>query len=60
MQCFLRLHNSRSKKRKRMATNPPSGDGHCNGDVKNHSQVFNPTTEKLVKRDKETGAIYGC
>lgn len=38
-----------------MATNPPSGDGHRNGAVKGRSQVFNPTTEKWVKRDKETG-----
>lgn len=40
---------------KKMATNPPSGDGHRNGAVKGRSQVFNPTTEKWVKRDKETG-----
>lgn len=38
-----------------MATNPPSGDGHRNGAVKGRSQVFNSTTEKWVKRDKETG-----
>ncbi len=38
-----------------MATNPPSGDGHRNGAVKNCSQVFNPKTEQWVKRDKDTG-----
>lgn len=38
-----------------MATNPPSGDGHRNGAVKNRSQVFNPKTEQWVKRDKDTG-----
>ncbi len=38
-----------------MATNPPLGDGHRNGAVKDRSQVFNPTTGKWVKRDKETG-----
>ena len=34
-----------------MATNPPSGDGHRNGAVKNRSQVFNPKTEQWVKQD---------
>lgn len=38
-----------------MATNPPLGDGHRNGAVKNRSQVFNPKTEQWVKRDKNTG-----
>ena len=38
-----------------MATNPPLGDGHRNGAVKDRSQVFNRTTGKWVKRDKETG-----
>ena len=38
-----------------MATNPPFGDGHRNGAVKDRSQVINPTTGKWVKRDKETG-----
>ena len=38
-----------------MATNPPKGDGHRNGAVRNRSQVFNPKTEQWVKRDKETG-----
>ena len=38
-----------------MATNPPSGDGHRNGAVKNRSQVQNPKTGLWVKRDKDTG-----
>ena len=38
-----------------MATNPPSGDGHRNGAVKDRSQVYNPKTETWVKRDKGNG-----
>lgn len=38
-----------------MATNPPSGDGHRNGAVRNRSQTFNPKTELWTKRDAETG-----
>ncbi len=38
-----------------MATNPPSGDNHRNGAVKNRSQVHNPVTNQWVKRDSETG-----
>ncbi len=38
-----------------MATNPPAGDGHRNGAVKNRSQVFNPNTGHYVKRDTGTG-----
>lgn len=38
-----------------MATNPPTGDGHRNGPVRDRSQVFNPVTEQWVKRDAETG-----
>ncbi len=38
-----------------MATNPPKGDGHRNGEVRQRSQVFNPKTEQWVKRDTETG-----
>ena len=38
-----------------MATNPPKGDGHRNGAVRDRSQVFNPVTEQWVKRDTETG-----
>lgn len=38
-----------------MATNPPRGDGHRNGQVRDRSQTFNPKTENWVKRDTETG-----
>lgn len=38
-----------------MATNPPKGDGHRNGPVKNRSQVYNPIIEKWIKRDSDTG-----
>ena len=38
-----------------MAKNPPKGDGHRIGAVKNRSQVRNPKTEHWTKRDTETG-----
>ena len=38
-----------------MAKNPPVGDGHRVGAVKQRSQTFNPKTEHWVKRDTETG-----
>lgn len=38
-----------------MATNPPSGDGHRNGAVKDRSQAFNSVTKQWVKRDSDTG-----
>lgn len=38
-----------------MAKNPPAGDGHRIGAVKQRSQTFNPKTEHWVKRDTETG-----
>lgn len=38
-----------------MAKNPPIGDGHRVGAVKQRSQTFNPKTERWVKRDTETG-----
>ena len=38
-----------------MATNPPAGDGHRNGAIRDHSQVFNPVTQRWTKRDTETG-----
>jgi hypothetical protein len=38
-----------------MATNPPSGDGHRNGAVRDRSQTYNPKTEQYVKRDSGTG-----
>lgn len=38
-----------------MAKNPPSGDGHRIGAVRERSQTFNPTTDQWVKRDANTG-----
>ena len=38
-----------------MATNPPTGDGHRKGAVRNRSQVYNPKTENWTKRDAGTG-----
>lgn len=38
-----------------MATNPPKGDGHRNGAVKDRSQTFNPVTQTWIKRDTTTG-----
>lgn len=41
-----------------MATNPPSGDGHRNGAVRNRSQVYNPKTEQWVKGIKILGVLW--
>lgn len=38
-----------------MATNPPKGDGHRIGAVRDRSQTYNPKTNHWVKRDSETG-----
>lgn len=38
-----------------MATNPPKGDGHRNGAVKERSQTHNPKTDQWVKRDTSNG-----
>ena len=38
-----------------MATNPPKGDGHRIGAVKDRSQVYNPKTETWVKRNADDG-----
>ncbi|CCB66003.1 MULTISPECIES: hypothetical protein [unclassified Hyphomicrobium] len=38
-----------------MATNPPKGDGHRNGAVRDRSQTHNPKTDQWVKRDDKTG-----
>lgn len=38
-----------------MATNPPKGDNHRSGAVRNRSQTFNPVTERFTKRNTETG-----
>ncbi len=33
-----------------MATNPPTGDGHRKGAVRNRSQVLNPNSNRWTKR----------
>lgn len=38
-----------------MAKNPPVGDGHRQGAVRDRSQVQNPRNDRWVKRDAETG-----
>lgn len=38
-----------------MATNPPKGDGHRNGAVKDRSQVQNPKNGNWTKRDSDSG-----
>lgn len=38
-----------------MATNPPKGDNHRIGAVRNRSQVFNQQIGRYVERDTETG-----
>lgn len=49
-----------------MATNPPAGDGHRNGAVRQRTQVYNPRIERWTKRgpdgrfmdQKENGAPF--
>jgi hypothetical protein len=38
-----------------MATNPPKGDHHRQGEVRDRSQTFNPKPEQWVKRDTGNG-----
>ncbi|MBB1287065.1 hypothetical protein HRH25_21975 [Flavisolibacter sp. BT320] len=38
-----------------MASNGKSGDNKRHGAVKNRSQVFNPFSQRFVKRDTTTG-----
>lgn len=38
-----------------MAKNPPIGDGHRQGAVRDRSQVYNPTNDRWIKRDMDTG-----
>ena len=40
-----------------MATNPPKGDNHRNGAVRDRSQVFNPRNENWTKQDTYTGTF---
>lgn len=38
-----------------MATNPPKGDNHRNGSVRDRSQAYNPLNDRWVKRNADTG-----
>jgi hypothetical protein len=38
-----------------MAKNPPKGDNHRVGAVRDRSQVHNPHTDRWVKRDSDSG-----
>jgi hypothetical protein len=38
-----------------MAKNPPPGDGHRHGAVRDRSQVYNDKIDRWIKRDTETG-----
>ncbi len=38
-----------------MATNPPKGDGHRNGAVRDRSQVYNRQNDHWTKRDSDSG-----
>ncbi len=38
-----------------MATNPPKGDNHRNGAVRDRSQSYNPRSERWTKRNSDTG-----
>lgn len=38
-----------------MATNPPPGDNHRNGAVRQRSQTFNPHNNRWVERDTDSG-----
>jgi hypothetical protein len=38
-----------------MARNPPSGDGHRVGAVRDRSQTYNPHVDRWTKRDTDTG-----
>lgn len=38
-----------------MATNPPKGDNHRNGAVRDRSQVKNDKIDRWIKRDRSNG-----
>ena len=42
-----------------MAKNPPTGDGHRHGAVKERSQVYNPADEQLDETRHEQRSIHG-
>src|SRR6267378_5171118 len=41
-----------------MARNPPPGDGRREDAVRDRSQVFNPKTDRWVKRNSDTGRSW--
>lgn len=42
-----------------MAKNPPYGDGHRHGAVKDRSQVYNDKIDRWIKRDTGNGQFIG-
>jgi hypothetical protein len=38
-----------------MAKNPPTGDGHRHGQVKDRSQTYNDRIDRWTKRDTDNG-----
>ena len=38
-----------------MAKNPPKGDGHRVGAIRQRSQVYNPRNQRWIKRDTDSG-----
>jgi hypothetical protein len=46
----FRKHKKTKKGGDIMAKNPPVGDGHRHGAVKDRSQVYNPTIDRWTKR----------
>lgn len=38
-----------------MVKNPPKGDGHRKGMVKDRSQVYNPKIDRFFKRNTDNG-----
>jgi hypothetical protein len=52
---FQRQESSEFAKESPMATNPPKGDGHRNGAVRDRSQTYNPQNERWTKRDSDSG-----
>jgi hypothetical protein len=49
------VHDMFLSKGAAMATNPPKGDDHRKGAVRDRSQTYNPKTEQFVKRDTNSG-----
>jgi hypothetical protein len=49
------IARSSSREEPHMAMNPPKGDGHRNGAVKDRSQVQNPKNGNWTKRDSDSG-----